>query len=122
MILLALLAFQKPLYAREACGHFIDMGEFKCTAYCPCCDCSEGYDDTTAMQTRAKEGHTIAVDPDVIPFGTKVLIGDTVYTAEDCGGLVQGDVIDIFMEDHERVEEFGVKYLHVWIVKGEVEY
>ena len=121
LLMITLLTLYKPVQAREACGVFVDMGTFKCTAYCPCCDCSEGYDDTTAMETKAEEGHTIAVDPDVIAFGTQILIGDTVYTAEDCGGAVQGDHIDIYMEDHDRVDEFGVKYLHVYIVK-EVEY
>ena len=82
--------------AREASGHFVDMGMFKCTAYCPCCDCSEGFSRETATQTVAEEGRTIAVDPDVIAYGTKILIGDTVYTAEDCGGKVTGDHIDIY--------------------------
>ena len=59
ILILALLTLYRPVYAREACGVFVDMGMFKCTAYCPCCDCSEGYDDTTAMETKAEEGHTI---------------------------------------------------------------
>ena len=119
--LIALLTLQMPVYGREASGRFIDMGEFKCTAYCPCCDCSEGYDDSTATQKTAKPRHTIAVDPDVIPFGTRILIGDTVYTAEDCGAGITGDEIDIYMDDHEATEKFGVKHLHVYIVK-EVEF
>ena len=116
-----LLMLPVHVWAREASGKFVDMGMFRCTAYCPCCDCSEGFDRETATQTTAEEGHTIAVDPDVIAFGSRVLIGDTVYTAEDCGGLVQGDHIDIYMEDHDDVERFGVQYIHVWIVK-EVEF
>lgn len=98
------------------------MGEFKCTAYCPCCDCSEGFDDSTSTMTRASYGRTIAVDPDVIPYGSKVLIGDTVFVAEDCGGGISGDEIDIYFDGHDRVEDFGVKYIHVFIVKGDVEY
>ncbi|MFR5613204.1 MAG: 3D domain-containing protein [[Clostridium] innocuum] len=45
---------------------------------------------------KAIEGHTIAVDPDVIPLGSKVLIDGHVYVAEDVGGAVKGNVIDIY--------------------------
>lgn len=69
-----------------------------------------------------KKKRTIAVDPNVISYGSKVLIGDTIYIAEDCGGGVVGDHIDIFMEDHSAVEEFGVKYVQVQIIQGDYEY
>ena len=42
------------------------------------------------------EGQTIAVDPRVIPCGTKVIIGGHIFTAEDCGGAIQGNHIDIY--------------------------
>ena len=61
--------------------------------------------------------HTIAVDPDVIPLGSKVKIGDTIYTAEDTGGLVNGDHVDIFFDTHEEVVEFGKQVRQVWVVK-----
>ncbi|MFR1857426.1 3D domain-containing protein [[Clostridium] innocuum] len=38
----------------------------------------------------------MAVDPDVIPLGSKVLIDGHVYVAEDVGGAVKGNVIDIY--------------------------
>ena len=63
-----------------------------------------------------KSEHTIAVDPDVISLGSKVKIGDTVYVAEDVGGQVSGDHIDIFFDTHEEVEEFGVKYKQVEVI------
>ncbi|MFR2774777.1 MAG: 3D domain-containing protein [Anaerostipes sp.] len=102
----------------------IAMGEFLLTAYCPCEQCSEGYGKRIAWQRAghkyAYSGHTIAVDPNIIPYGTKVKIegfGDTVYTAEDCGGGVNGDHIDIYMDNHYQTEEFGKKYRKVYIVK-----
>ena len=104
-----------------SCYERIPMGRFKLTAFCPCCDCSDGYNYKTATGETAKEGRTIAVDPDVISYGSQVLIGDTVYIAEDCGGLVEGDVIDIFFDDHESVEDFGVKYCDIYIIRGEWE-
>lgn len=95
----------------------INMGQFKLTAYCPCYECSEGYGRRTATCCYARSGHTIAIDPSVIGYGTKVLINGEVYTAEDCGGGVCGDHIDIFFDTHEEVEEFGVKYENIWILK-----
>ena len=104
-----------------SCYERIPMGRFKFTAYCPCCDCSDGYDWETSSGKTAKEGRTIATDPKIIEPGSQVLIGDTVYIAEDCGGKVKGDVIDIFFEDHEDVDAFGVKHCDVYIIRGEWE-
>ena len=104
-----------------SCYEKIPFGRFKLTAYCPCCDCSDDYYIKTATGTTAKQGRTIAVDPDVIPYGSQVLIGDTVYIAEDCGSLVSGDHIDIYFDDHSDVEEFGVKNCDVYIIRGEWE-
>lgn len=95
----------------------IDMGEFKLTAYCPCEECSEGYGRRTCTGTTATSEHTIAVDPDVINFGSRVEIGGNVYKAEDCGGGVCGDHIDIFFDTHSEVEEFGVQYKNVAILR-----
>ena len=53
----------------------------------------------TATGITAREGRTIAVDPTIIPYGTKVIIGNNIYIAEDCGSAVKGKVIDIFVEE-----------------------
>lgn len=89
--------------------------EFKLTAYCPCYECSEGYGKNTSTGVKARPNHTIAVDPSVIPYGTKVKIGDKTYKAEDCGGGIDGDEIDIYFSTHEETDEFGVQYQKVKI-------
>ena len=104
-----------------SCYERIPMGRFRLTAYCPCCDCSDDYNLETSSGKTAKEGRTIATDPKIIEPGSQVLIGDTVYIAEDCGVDVKGDVIDIFFEDHEDVDAFGVKYCDVYVIRGEWE-
>lgn len=48
---------------------------------------------------KAIEGHTIAVDPSVIPPGSEVLINDHEYVAEDIGRAVKGNVIDIYSRE-----------------------
>ena len=114
---IAILLLAIPKDATAVTYEKIPMGEFKLTAYCPCCDCSEGYNYNTYTGARAEEGRTIAVDPDIINFGSKVMIDGHIYTAEDCGGAVSGDHIDIFMEDHDDVDEFGVQYKEVWVIR-----
>ena len=90
------------------------LGIFTCTAYCGCTECSDDYGSMTAMGTMAQPNHTIAVDPSVLPYGTKVSINGIVYTAEDCGGGVNGKHIDIYFESHAEACEFGVKSLEVF--------
>ena len=77
------------------------------TAYCPCEKCSEGYGRSTATGKIAEANHTAAVDPKVIPYGTKIEIDGITYVAEDCGGAVKGYTIDIFFDTHEETEKFG---------------
>lgn len=99
------------------------LGNFKLTAYCICFDCCRKRPDDvgygiTATGTRATQGRTIAVDNTVIPLGTKVVIDGHEYTAEDTGGAIKGNRIDIYLESHEECLNFGVKYKDVYISKG----
>lgn len=96
----------------------IPMGEFKITYYCGCYSCSEGWGNMTSTGVRAREGRTIAVDPRVISYGTTVYIeGTGEYIAEDCGGAIKGNDIDIYLEDHDRVYTSGVDYCDVFILR-----
>ena len=90
---------------------------FKVTAYCPCHECSGDYGRQTATGHTARAGHTIAVDPTVIQYGTHVKINGVEYVAEDCGGAVKGNTIDIFFDTHEETEDFGVQYLEVEVMR-----
>lgn len=62
---------------------------------------------------------TIAVDPSVIPYGTKVYIPqfDKVFIAEDCGGAIKGNKIDIYMENESKVYNWGKKSIDVYVIK-----
>ena len=73
----------------------------------------EGCDKTTATGTTVRWG-TVAVDPSRIPYGTRMFIlandGSYVYgiaTAEDCGGDIKGDRMDLYMPTYEQCREFG---------------
>lgn len=94
------------------------LGTFKLTAYCACPKCcGEWSDGTTYTGTRATAGRTIAVDPDVIPLGSTVNINGHTYVAEDIGGAIDGNRIDIFFSSHTDALEFGVQYAQVSIEK-----
>lgn len=77
------------------------------TAYCPCDECSGGWGTQTATQTTATEGRTIAVDPSIIPLGSRVEIpGYGTFVAEDVGGAVKGNTIDVFFDSHDKVTDW----------------
>ena len=71
----------------------------------------------TATGTTPKWG-TIAVDPSVIPYGTRVYIPkfDMVFTAEDCGGAIKGNKIDIFMNSESDCVNFGRQNIEIQIL------
>lgn len=91
-------------------------GVFSTTAYCKCEKCCGVWTDSpTKSGTIPQEGRTIAVDPDVIPLGTQVIIDGQIYTAEDTGSAVKGNVIDIYFSDHKETEKYGRQNREVWI-------
>jgi uncharacterized protein YabE (DUF348 family)/3D (Asp-Asp-Asp) domain-containing protein len=70
---------------------------------------SPGY-GRTATGVKAQAGHTIAVDPKVIPLGWWVYIDGIGYRrAEDVGGAVRGNKIDVFVGSNSEAVQFGRK-------------
>lgn len=64
-----------------------------------------------------KEGRTIAVDPKVIPYGSIVYIQDYgLYVAEDCGGAIKQNRIDVFTADYNKAIRMGHKVAQVWLI------
>lgn len=94
------------------------LGEFKLTAYCPCekC-CGEWADGITYTGTVATEGRTVAVDPNVIPLGSTVRINGHDYIAEDIGGAIKENRVDVFFDTHQAALQFGVQYADVAIIQ-----
>lgn len=87
------------------------------THYDCCVECCGKDDGITASGVRATPGVTVAVDPDVIPLGSDVLVdyGDGeihYYRADDVGA--NGNAIDLCVETHEEAVELGVRTATVW--------
>lgn len=112
------------------------MGTFTATNYCPCRICCGEWADKrpkdengesivyTASGTRAQAGRTAAVDPAVIPMGSRILIRwpdgtEEEYVAEDRGGAIRGNRIDLYRDGHREALEAGMGECEVWIDDGE---
>lgn len=106
------------------------LGEFVLTAYCTCVKCcgewsaehpsriGTDYVQKTASGTIPTAGRTISVDTSVIPLGTTVIIRGHEYVAEDRGGAIKGNKIDIFFDDHNEALEFGCQTAEVFITNN----
>lgn len=93
------------------------LGKFIATAYCPCSICCGQYaNGITATGVKATANHTIAVDPSIIPYGSVVEINGKRYVAEDCGGDIKENRIDIFFNTHQEALNYGKKTVDVYLV------
>ena len=90
------------------------------TAYCSCekC-CGEWSDGITYTGSRVVWG-TVAVDRKQIPLGSMVTIegfDDTIFKAEDIGGAIKGNHIDVWYPSHQEALNHGVQKRKVIVYK-----
>ena len=95
----------------------VSLGVFRITYYTNSIECCGKTDGVTRSGAIAKANHTIAVDPEVVPLGSEVMIGGTVYTAEDIGGAVKGKVIDIYVDDLSAGRPFDADEMEVFVLR-----
>ena len=70
----------------------------------------------TYTGTRARVG-TVAVDPRVIPLGTKMYVEGYGYAvAEDIGGAIKGNKIDLYFNTLKEANNFGRQQRKVYIL------
>ena len=89
---------------------YTDTAQVRATAYT---HTDAGCDLITATGSTVHIG-TVAVDPRYIPYGTRMFIvandGSYVYgvsEAEDCGGAIKGDRVDLYFPTYEECMQFG---------------
>jgi 3D (Asp-Asp-Asp) domain-containing protein len=104
------------------------LGDFIITHYCSCVECCDEWALNrpivdgeeiiyTASGALAQEGVTIAVDPTKIPYGTVLYIEGIGYrVAQDCGGAITGNKIDVYMRSHETALSAGCFTAKVYMV------
>ncbi|KMP65161.1 hypothetical protein TU57_10425 [Bacillus cereus] len=70
----------------------------------------------TATGTSVRWG-VIAVDPSVIPLGSKVYIPqfNQTFTAEDTGNAIKGNIIDIFMNTNSQANDWGRRNIEIYV-------
>jgi 3D (Asp-Asp-Asp) domain-containing protein len=103
----------------EALGAYQYIGECTITAYCPCAECCGRWaDGVTASGLPAGPG-IVAVDPDVIPLGSTVVIDGQKYLAADTGSGVTGNHIDVCLSSHGKTVEHGIRTAEVWVATNE---
>ena len=99
--------------AFEAVGTLAYIGECTITAYCPCeACCGRWANGLTASGLPAGLG-IVAVDPEIIPLGSTVVIDGQRYLAADTG--VTGYCVDVCLPEHQDTVVFGVQKAKVWI-------
>ncbi len=102
---------------------YTDTLQMKATAYT---HTDPGCNEVTATGTIVRVG-TVAVDPALIPYGTRMFIitndGKYIYgtaTAEDCGGSIKQNRIDLYFPTESECLSFGRRDCTVFIL-GEAE-
>lgn len=94
-----------------------------------CTVCDPGMDGRgiTRSGAPARPWRTLAVDPAVVPLGSRVYIPALAHTpsggwfvAEDTGGAIRGYAVDIYMPDRRTALEFGRKHLEVYVYFNDV--
>ena len=111
----------------EPAAEPIYMGEFTLTAYCSCSKCCGKWASNRPVDDSGNEivigstgevlrsDYSIAVDPDVIPYGSIVIINGKEYKAQDTGGAITGSRIDVYFSSHEEALEFGRQAADVYL-------
>lgn len=113
--------------SRGGSVHYTKQLRMKATAYSPYDSGSykapgNEHIEITAIGTIAKrndDGYSsVAVDPSVIPLGSKLYVPGYGYgIAEDTGGAIKGNRIDLFYYTRDEASDWGVRMVDVYILK-----
>jgi uncharacterized protein YabE (DUF348 family)/3D (Asp-Asp-Asp) domain-containing protein len=98
---------------------FLKVFKAKATAYHAFRGVGKTYTSSGKKAVRNPEGYsTIAVDPKVIPMGTKLYVdGYGFAIAADTGSAIKGNKIDVFFNSYKEACNWGVKYVDVYVLK-----
>lgn len=98
--------------------YFLSLGFYIITAYC-CVGIGGGFCGQTASGAQVGPG-TIAADPRLLPFGTRLFIpgyGDGIV--QDTGGAIRGQRLDVFYPDCSDAWQWGRRLVPVYLREEE---
>lgn len=102
-------------------SNYKEVLDIKATAYAPGAHDNDQWGDKTFLGTDIRPG-VVAVDPDIIPLGSKLYIqypdghGEHAV-AEDTGGAIKGNRIDIAKTSVDKAQDFGIKNVKVFVIE-----
>ncbi|MHB1274582.1 MAG: 3D domain-containing protein [Candidatus Humimicrobiaceae bacterium] len=109
---------QEPVIVNKTETKTIEWYYFVATGY-SANDSTQGTNNITATGKEVYEG-IIAVDPKIIPLGTEVEIKDLgKFVAEDTGGKIKGNRIDIYFSSKTEAKKFGKQGIWLRMVKDD---
>ncbi|MFJ8247359.1 3D domain-containing protein [Peribacillus asahii] len=86
------------------------------TAYTATCAGCSGVTATGVNLIKNPNTKLIAVDPSVIPLGSRVYVEGYGYAiAGDTGGAIKGNRIDIFISSLSQARQWGVRTVNVYV-------
>lgn len=108
--------------AANAPQNYEKVVNVKATAYAPGAADNDQWGDKTHLGTQVRPG-VIAVDPRIIPLGSRVFIqypdGHGEYAvAEDTGGAIKGNRIDVAKWTRTQAKDFGIKSAKVFVLSS----
>ena len=86
------------------------------TAYCSSEKDHIRFGTKSAIGTKLKPNHSIAVNWSIFPVGTILKFGGTVYTVEDYGNYIMWDknpdvpTIDVYQPSNSAMKRWGVRF------------
>lgn len=112
-----LVSTAKPAESANSSDDHTKEITVKATAYTASCEGCSGTTATGVDLNANPNAKVIAVDPSVIPLGSKVYVeGYGVATAADTGGAIKGNRIDVFISSEKEALKFGKKEISVKIL------
>lgn len=117
-------SFEIPCPAETPIGFYSEYEQhkvFTVTHYCGCSKCCGAYSAGSESEAWGASGKhleafvSVAVDPNVIPLGTVLHDSEgRLYRAEDTGGAIKGNRIDLFVGDHQEAINMGVREMELY--------
>ncbi|MEA4924477.1 MAG: 3D domain-containing protein [Syntrophomonadaceae bacterium] len=111
---LGLNAATSTTVSRAGSGRVLTM---VATAYCGCYKCNYPYYGAPSYIGLPLAKGIVAVDPKVIPMGTKLYVeGYGEAIAADQGNAIKGNRIDLYFDSHQAALNYGMKTVKVTIL------